>query len=136
MKTLLVALLLSLTLGASAYASSGGGGGGGSKGSSNYQEIKPPFVVNLPDSRQLHFMQIAVAVSAKSEEALKALELHMPLIRNNLIMLFSGQSKEIVNTREGREKLRADAEDTVRKSLLEVGAPSIDALYFTSLVVQ
>ncbi|CAK0781103.1 flagellar FliL protein [Gammaproteobacteria bacterium] len=130
------ALYTLLTLFAFAFSnpavSSGHGGGGGG----NYKEMAPPFVVNLPDPRQTHFMQVSVAVSAANEETLHAVEIHSPLLRNNLIMLFTSQSKEVVNSREGREKLRADAEEVVNKALKEVGVPPVDALYFTSLVVQ
>ncbi len=108
-----------------------GGGAGG-----NYKEITPPFVVNLPDPHQTRFMQVTVALSAKNEEALKAIDTHMPLLRNNLIMLFTSQEQDVIKTREGREKLRADAQEVVNKALKQVDAPPIDALYFTSLVVQ
>ncbi|CAK0762539.1 flagellar FliL protein [Gammaproteobacteria bacterium] len=122
------------------FSSGGGahGGGAGAEGgpAGNYKEITPPIVVNLPDPRQSRFMQISIAVSSPKPEVLAAMEAHHPLIRNNLIMLFASQEKEVVKTREGREKLRADAEEVVNKALKEVGSEPIEALYFTGLVVQ
>lgn len=103
---------------------------------SNYKEITPAFLVNLPDSRQVRIMQINIAVESSNPDVLAAIDTHEPLIRNNLIMLFAAQTKEVVRTREGREKLRADAEEVINKALKEVSALPIDALYFTGLVVQ
>ncbi|CAK0773795.1 flagellar FliL protein [Gammaproteobacteria bacterium] len=124
--------LFSFVFSSTVLASEHGGGGGGG----TYKELAPPFVVNLPDVRQSRFLQVAVAVSSPDEAVLHAVEAHAPLLRNNLIMLFTGQTKDVVTTREGREKLRADAEEVVNKALKEVGSHPIEALYFTSLVVQ
>jgi len=131
--------LFSLALSAIIFAfspsafSSGGGGGGGT---GNYKEISPPFVVNLADTRQSRLMQVTVAVESPDEEVRKAIDTHAPLIRNNLIMLFAAQSKDVVKTKEGREKLRMDAQEVVNKALKDVGVSPVDALYFTGLVVQ
>jgi len=124
--------LLSFFFSPTIFASDHGGGGGGG----TYKEIVPPFIVNLPDARQSRFMQISVAAYSPNEEVLHAIETHSPLLRNNLIMLFTGQSKDVVITREGREKLRADAEEVINKALKGVGSPPIEALYFTSFVIQ
>ena len=126
-------ILLAFSLAPVAYSESEGGSGGVG---ANYKEITPPFVVNLPDPHQTHFMQIIVAVSSDNELALKAIDEHAPLIRNNLIMLFTSQEKDIIKTKEGREKLRVAAQAVVNKALAQVGAPPVNALYFTSLVVQ
>ncbi|CAK0748508.1 flagellar FliL protein [Gammaproteobacteria bacterium] len=117
-------------------ASGDGGGGKGGGANGNYLEITPPFVVNMPDSKRSRFMQVTVAVSAKNEETLKGISVHAPLIRNNLILLFTNQTADVATSREVREKLRKDAEETINKALKEVGLAPIDALYFTNLVIQ
>jgi flagellar FliL protein len=62
---------------------------------------------------------------------------HMPLIRNNLVMLFSSRSRDQIISREGKEKIRADAQAEVQKILTEqTGKPVIEALYLTSFVMQ
>jgi len=125
-----------LILSQGAIASGHGGGGEGGPGG-NYLEITPPFVVNMPDAKRSRFMQVTVAVSAKKkEETLKGISVHAPLIRNNLILLFTNQSADVATSREVREKLRKDAEETINKALKEVGLAPIDALYFTNLVIQ
>jgi flagellar FliL protein len=62
---------------------------------------------------------------------------HMPVIRNNLVMLFSSQTRQSIATREGKEKIRADAQSEVQKILTDrTGKPVIEQLYFTSFVMQ
>jgi flagellar FliL protein len=61
----------------------------------------------------------------------------MPVIRNNLVMLFSSQTRQSIATREGKEQIRADAQAEVQKILQDrTGQPVIEALYFTSFVMQ
>ena len=61
----------------------------------------------------------------------------MPAIRNNLVLLFSSQSYERVSTLEGKEALREEALGVVQEVLeQETGDPGVEAVYFTSLVMQ
>jgi flagellar FliL protein len=51
--------------------------------------------------------------------------------------LFSGQTREGIISREGKEKIRKEAEAEVQKILKEqTGNPGVKALYFTSFVMQ
>jgi flagellar FliL protein len=62
---------------------------------------------------------------------------HMPVIRNNLVMLFSSQTRQSIASREGKEKVRAEAQAEVQKILTDqTGKPVIEQLYFTSFVMQ
>ena len=61
----------------------------------------------------------------------------MPVIRNNLIMLLSSQKQAEVSTRDGKEKLRADALAEIQKVLKEqTGETGAEAVYFTIFVMQ
>jgi flagellar FliL protein len=102
-----------------------------------YTDFEQPFVVNFQDEGQLRYLQITVAVMSKNPKVVENLKRHMPLIRNNLVMLFSGQSREGLISREGKEKIRKEAEAEVQKILKEqTGAAGVKALYFTSFVMQ
>ena len=60
-----------------------------------------------------------------------------PVIRDALVSLFSNQEYSIVSNAAGREKLQAQALAAVRKIVqARLGRPGIDALYFTSFVMQ
>jgi flagellar FliL protein len=102
-----------------------------------YMDFEQPFVVNFQDEGQLRYLQITISVMTKNPKVVEELKRHMPLIRNNLVMLFSGQSREGVISREGKEKIRKEAEAEVQKILKEqTGNPGVKALYFTSFVMQ
>jgi flagellar FliL protein len=102
-----------------------------------YMELKPPFVVNFEDQHRVRFMQVTVALMSREQAVLDAVDRHMPLIRNDLVMLLSSRPYEAINTREGKEALRAQAEQEVNQVLeQETGRGGVEALYFTSFVVQ
>ena len=102
-----------------------------------YMDIEQPFVVNFQDEGQLRYLQITISVMTKNPKVVEEMKRHMPLIRNNLVMLFSGQTREGIISREGKEKIRKEAEAEVQKILKEqTGNPGVKALYFTSFVMQ
>lgn len=102
-----------------------------------YLDFEQPFVVNFMDGEQMRYLQVSVAVMSHDATMAEVVKRHMPLIRNNLVMLFSSQSREQIMTREGKEKIRADAQAEVQKILKEqTGKPVIEALYLTSFVMQ
>ena len=66
-----------------------------------------------------------------------ALKAHMPAVRNELLLLLGDKQYHEINTREGKRALSQEAIEVMRKVLKDVGEPnSIEALYFTSFVVQ
>lgn len=102
-----------------------------------YVSLEQPLVVNLEDVETMRFMQIEAQVAVHDEKAAAAVKLYLPLIRNRLLLLFSGQHYATLNTREAKEKLQQQALDEVQKLLQEqTGKPTVDALYFTSMVMQ
>ena len=57
--------------------------------------------------------------------------------RNALVMLFSSQDAKTLVSRDGKEKLRSDALDEIRKIVAErTQGATLDAVYFTSFVMQ
>ncbi|MCW9024334.1 MAG: flagellar basal body-associated FliL family protein [Gammaproteobacteria bacterium] len=103
----------------------------------SYYELSPEFVVNLEDNREVNFMQLKVQLMARDEKVWPVVEHHMPVIRNNIMLLLSSQKYEDMNTREGKEKLQ----ELMRESIQEVIASEspdlkIETVYFTELVMQ
>jgi len=96
-----------------------------------------PFVVNFDNPTVARFLQVKIQLMTRDPEAAKAVEEHMPVIRNSLVMLFSGQKYEDVATREGKERLRQQTLAEIRKVLEErTGKPGIEDVYFTAFVMQ
>jgi len=62
---------------------------------------------------------------------------HVAVIRNNLILLYSGAIYDEITTREGKEKMLADGLAEVQKVMTDqIGEPGVEAVYFTALVIQ
>lgn len=116
----------------------GGDGGEGDKPKpATYVSLEPPFVVNFEGNAPAKFLQINVEVMTRKPEYAEHIKKHMPVIRNNLVLLFGSQTHDKVNTLKGKEELRQNALTEVQKILEEeTGDAGIEALYFTSFVMQ
>ena len=82
-----------------------------------YFPIKPSFVVNFTSRGRTRFLQVDVTVLTRDQAVFDAIQQHLPLVKNQLIMLFSGEVYEDLQTDEGRELLR-------QKSMEVLQAPS------------
>ena len=134
-RCLLAAALLALAAGGPAAAA--GGASDGTPGSDQYLQLHPAFVVNLQGEGRPHYMQAVAQLMSHEPERLQAAQDHDPAIRHQLILLFSERSVAQMSTMEGKESLRADALEAVNEILRrETGHGGIDAVYFTSLVIQ
>ncbi|MED5492787.1 MAG: flagellar basal body-associated FliL family protein [Pseudomonadota bacterium] len=102
-----------------------------------YQPLDPAFVVNYAAGGRQRYMQVSVVLMGRDAEGMAKLNQHLPLIRNQLVMLFGSEEFEALATPEGKEALREKASLAV-KSLLEkeVGDPVIESVLFTNLVLQ
>ena len=102
-----------------------------------YLPMDPPFVVNFRDEQSLRYLQVAVTLMSHDPKAIEVAKSADPVIRDALVSLFSNQEYSIVSNAAGREKLQAQALAAVRKIVqARLGRPGIDALYFTSFVMQ
>jgi len=102
-----------------------------------YLALDPPFVVNFQSDTAARFLQVGVQLMAHDQKALDAAKASEPAVRNALVMLFSSQDAKTLISREGKEKLRGDSLDEIRKIVAErTKGATIDAVYFTSFVMQ
>lgn len=103
-----------------------------------YVDITPSFITNYDEGARLKYLKTSVSLKifADSEEMVRH---HLPSIKNGLIILFSSQAEENLTSTVGRETLRREALNEVRRIMatLEVaGDRNIDDLYFTNFVIQ
>jgi flagellar FliL protein len=105
-----------------------------------YLAFDPPLVVSFQEQATMRFLQVTVEVMARDEESISAVQVHMPVIRNNLLNALSGKSLSELTSREGKEALRLACLAEVQRILsANTGKDSkvrIEDLYFTSFVVQ
>ena len=69
-----------------------------------YLEMKPKFTVNLAERRK--YLMVNVQLLIEGEQSIEKVKKHMPLLRHELIMLYSGLSVDQLQTTEQREVLR------------------------------
>lgn len=102
-----------------------------------YLPLEPAFVVNFRDDDSLRYLQVSVTLMAHDPEAINVAKAADPVLRDGLVALFSNQNFTIISDAAGRQKLQEQALVTVRKIVqTRLGRPGIDALYFTSFVMQ
>ncbi|PAA09024.1 flagellar basal body-associated protein FliL [Pseudomonas fragi] len=102
-----------------------------------YEPMAPAFVVNFNANGRQRYMQVSVTLQARDPADLKALMVHMPVIRNNLVMLFSGQTFDDLATPVGQEILRQKTTASVQEvAQKELGKVVIDQALFTNFVLQ
>lgn len=102
-----------------------------------FYSIKPVFIVNL-DSNRVKFLQIGVDIMAKKQETITKITDNLPIIKNELVTLFSNKGYEQVKTVDGREALRREALKIIKQVLEKEtsGDSGIDDVLFTSFVMQ
>ncbi|GAA6153282.1 flagellar basal body-associated FliL family protein [Pseudoteredinibacter isoporae] len=102
-----------------------------------YLPLKPAIIVNFEARGRQRYLQVDVTLMMRTEQALSAAELHMPMIRNALVMLFSGQIYEELQTPEGKELVRQLALEEVQTMMdREIGEPGVEQVLFTNFVMQ
>ena len=103
-----------------------------------YVPLDPPFVANFQGDQQVRFLQITAQIMTHDPKTVEALKASDPIIRNDLLMLFSNQKATDLATSEGKENLRAAALAAVRKVLSANGGKpeKVDTVLFTTFVMQ
>lgn len=102
-----------------------------------YLPLEPAFVVNFRDDESLRYLQVGVTLMSHDPDAINVAKGADPVLRDGLVALFSNQKFSIISDAAGRQKLQEQALVTVRKIVqARLGRPGIDALYFTSFVMQ
>lgn len=102
-----------------------------------YQALDPAFVVNYTHGGRQRYMQVNVVLMGRDAEGMTALTKHLPLVRNQLVMLFTSEEFDSLFTPDGKETLRQRATLAVQSLLeKEVGNPVIESVLFTNIVLQ
>jgi flagellar FliL protein len=141
---LLVVLGVFLLIGAGGAWYFLGNGGHNAQGSAKHEAPKPPvfmtmemFTVNLQTEDTQQFLQVSMTLQVANDAQADLIKLHMPQVRNRLLLLLSSKkSSEILNV-EGKKKLAADIIAQLKLPFTPQGpAPEVLDVFFTSFVVQ
>jgi len=109
---------------------------GGASTESFYHEMKPAFMVNFSKGN-IRVLKVNLSLMVKNEKAIDAVKLHDPVIRNNILMLLSGEDLEVLKTADGKATLQASIKGEINKVLEERKEPAkVDEVFFTEMVMQ
>jgi flagellar FliL protein len=115
----------------------------------NYFEMTPNFTINFTVNGRQRYLQASVTLLYRDPALENLLSLHMPAIRNGLVMLFSSKNFEDLQTPEGKEQLRGESLAIIQAllqkeqaALLAAGATknlslaTVEQVLFTNFVMQ
>lgn len=135
----------------------GGGGGGAAwyftqSGTSDTktdehkeEKLLPPvfvtletFTVNLQaDGGGEHYLQVGIDLKVTDPAVVELVKLHMPEVRNGVLLLLSSKSAEQIAGLEGKQKLSAEIQEQVNKPLnAKATGKGVTGVFFTSFVIQ
>ena len=102
-----------------------------------YFAFADPFTVNIETERGLRFLQVNIELMSYQKEAIDAVQSHLPLIKNNLILLLSSQTYGDLVSLDGKETIRKLALDEIQGVLKKYHVEAkVEELYFTNFVMQ
>lgn len=92
-----------------------------SEAGAKYVEMTPKFTVNLAEPKKILLVNVNLLVEGGA--AIASVKKHMPALRHELIMLYSGRSFEELQTMEQREALRQETTKVIRETLEKMKDP-------------
>ena len=111
--------------------------------------MTPNFTINFTVNGRQRYLQAAITLLYRDPALESLLTLHMPAIRNGLVMLLSSKNFDELQTPEGKEQLKLDAlvviqnllkkeQDALVASGTTEGLPAgnVEQVLFTNFVMQ
>lgn len=107
------------------------------KMSVTYLPMDPAFLTNYAINGRPRYLQLSLTLASRDKATLDAVQKHMPLVRNRIVMLLSGEQFETLRSRAGREALLVKLQDAIKAVLEKEGTTAaIDRVLFTNFVMQ
>lgn len=100
-----------------------------------YLEMTPKFTVNLAGRKK--YLLVNVQLMVEGDKNVEKIKKHMPALRHELIMLFSGRSDKDLGSMEQREALRQETIDSIRNALDKYeNSDGFSDLFFTEFLLN
>ena len=95
------------------------------------------MVITFAQTSGAKFMQLEMQLMAHDQAVLDVVKEHMPVVKNDLLVLLSGQDSTPLRSLEGKEALRGEILTAVQKIVKEnADLDGPQAVYFTNFVMQ
>ena len=101
-----------------------------------YLALDPAFVVNFEHNGSIRYLQLSLQIMSYEQDVIDKVSSNMPAVRNSLIMLFSGQDYDYLNTVEGKENLRKEVLSSVHQVVRLKNNLKVNDVFFTGFVMQ
>jgi flagellar FliL protein len=102
-----------------------------------YHTLQPVFVVNLPPGGDAKMLQVGVNIMVRQPELVDFLKLNDPMIRHQLLNIFSVQESATLRDRAGKERLQAEVLAELQRIVNDNGGPGkVEGVFFSSFVMQ
>ena len=100
-----------------------------------YYELKPSIVSNLTGGPK--YIRCDIQLMTRQAAEIPKIELHSAAVRHVILMLLSGKDGNQLATPAGKESLRKEILEAIKKQLEELTGNSIvNDLYFTAYYVK
>lgn len=102
-----------------------------------YFPIKPAFIVNFPDRGTERYLQADITIMTRDPDIFAAMQTHLPLIKNRIVLLLGAQAYRDLQTDEGKELLRQKLLKAINDIMQrELGKTGVEQVLFTNFVMQ
>lgn len=102
-----------------------------------YYPLKPAIIVTYNARGRQRYVQAEVTLMFRDQSLIPVIEMHMPMIRHELMMIIGGQVYEELQTAEGKELTRLQCLEKMQALLeQEIGRPGIEQVLFVGFVMQ
>jgi len=124
-----------------------------------YLTLVPEFIVNFGPGSKVRYLQVDLQIATRQEASLDTISTYRPVLRNDILVVLSDVSYEVLKDRAGKEALQKRLLNTINKVVVAAGhaAPvgekkdskddghgnkdehvegPIENVYFTSFIMQ
>lgn len=115
--------MLALGVGAAWFALSHKKGGGEYQAQFGATQSGPPvfftldpFIVNLA-GEETRYLQVGIELKVADSHVIEKIKMHMPEIKNGVLLLLSSKKPEEITSPEGKNQLRTEIRDAVNRPL-------------------
>lgn len=114
-----------------------------------YFLFEPDFIINFENVGKANFLSVQIEAMAREQDSINIIQTHMPVLRNDILLLLSAQKYEDVRTLKGKNILRKGMLKIINKVINEENnnlkkkdkedfhaIAHIEAIYFTGFIMQ
>lgn len=106
-------------------------------GTALYVPMPRPFRFNVPGTARDRFVEIRVQLLVRSSVNEENAKMHIPLIENTLLNVFSQANADDLSTSAGKEALKQQSLAEVQKMMSDIeGDKTVEKVLFTGFVMQ